>query len=103
MKEEKYQLGQCVAEKEISANAADMPTQAKSTCRRQAALIAPYYQDLAVTIYHGDCRSVMPRIADADLVLADPPYGMNYRSNHRAERFSFIEGDDSFSIEWLST
>jgi adenine-specific DNA-methyltransferase len=34
----------------------------------------PYYQDDAVTIYHGDCREILPRIEPVDLVLTDPPY-----------------------------
>lgn len=36
----------------------------------------PYYQDNAVTIYHGDCRAVLPTLPKVDLVLTDPPYGM---------------------------
>jgi len=35
----------------------------------------PYYQDGSVTIYHGDCREIMPTIKGVDLVLTDPPYG----------------------------
>ena len=38
----------------------------------------PYYQDNAVTIYHGDCREILPQLEPADLVLTDPPYGINY-------------------------
>ena len=34
----------------------------------------PYYQDSAVTIYHGDCRELLPEIEPATLVLTDPPY-----------------------------
>lgn len=34
----------------------------------------PYYQDDAVTIYHGDCRSIAPRLARFDAVVTDPPY-----------------------------
>ena len=37
----------------------------------------PYYQDKWVTIYHGDCRVVMPQLdMKVDLVLTDPPYGI---------------------------
>jgi adenine-specific DNA-methyltransferase len=35
----------------------------------------PYYQDEAVTIYHGDCREIVPGLGRFDLVLTDPPYG----------------------------
>ena len=36
----------------------------------------PYYQDNAVTIYHGDCREILPQLEPVDLVLTDPPYGI---------------------------
>lgn len=38
-------------------------------------LPAPYYQDESCTIYHGDCRELLPLIGPVDLVLTDPPYG----------------------------
>lgn len=38
--------------------------------------MSPYYQDSAVTIYHGDCRDVLPSITPVDCVLTDPPYGI---------------------------
>lgn len=39
----------------------------------------PYYEDSAVTIYHGDCREILPQLPKADLVLTDPPYPNNDR------------------------
>jgi hypothetical protein len=38
-------------------------------------LPGPYYQDDAVTIYHGDCREIVPQLGKFDLVLTDVPYG----------------------------
>ena len=34
----------------------------------------PYYKDSAVTIYHGDCRDIVPQLGRFDLLLTDPPY-----------------------------
>ncbi len=40
----------------------------------------PYYDDGQITIYHGDCRDVLPTIPEAsvDLLLTDPPYGVGF-------------------------
>lgn len=46
----------------------------------------PYYQDSAVTIYHGDCREILPTLDPVDLVLTDPPYGVNLNTDN--SRFS---------------
>jgi site-specific DNA-methyltransferase (adenine-specific) len=48
----------------------------------------PYYQDDAVTIYHADCREVLPLLepGSVDLVLTDPPYGIGLATDNR--RFS---------------
>lgn len=36
--------------------------------------MTPYYQDDLVTLYHGDCREVLPTLLPVDLVVTDPPY-----------------------------
>lgn len=62
----------------------------------------PYYQDDFCTIYHGDCRDILPHLEPVDLVLTDPPYGMNYQSSWRikADRHSKIAGDLAFPM-WI--
>src|SRR3990167_2842801 len=47
---------------------------------------APYFQDDAVTIYHGDCRDILPYLGPVDLVLTDPPYGINLGTNYASRR-----------------
>jgi DNA modification methylase len=38
-------------------------------------MMNPYFQDKWVTIYHGDCREILPQLdVKVDLVLTDPPY-----------------------------
>lgn len=44
-----------------------------------AGLPSPYYQDDACTIFHGDCRGILPGLSKVDLVLTDPPYGIGDR------------------------
>lgn len=37
----------------------------------------PYYDDGTATIYHGDCREILPTV-NADVLLTDPPYGAGH-------------------------
>lgn len=34
----------------------------------------PYYEEENITVYHGDCREVLPHVGRFDLCLTDPPY-----------------------------
>jgi len=64
--------------------------------------VRPYYEDDAVTIYHGDCRDVLPSISSTEIVITDPPYGIAYQSTWRTDwnRKAPIEGDREFPL-WL--
>ncbi len=37
-------------------------------------MIKPYYEEKGITIYHGDCREILPELEPVDLVLTSPPY-----------------------------
>jgi len=51
----------------------------------------PYFQDKFVTIYHGDCREILPQLDKVDLVLTDPPYGINQDGGHcRARKWQNV-------------
>lgn len=38
--------------------------------------MTPYYEEAGITIYHGDCREILPTLPKVDLVLTDPPYAI---------------------------
>lgn len=59
-------------------------------------LPTPYYEEPGITIYYGDCREILPHLPKVDLVLTDPPYGIqmaagfgggrSFGGKHRSER-----------------
>lgn len=54
--------------------------------------VKPYYERGGITIYHGKCEDVLPTLeaGSVDLVLTDPPYGVNK-----------AEWDQSFPTDWM--
>ena len=63
----------------------------------------PYYQDDAVTIYHGDSAKIVPLLKQVDAVLTDPPYPKEF--DHVWDILGdFVPGamkDDSFLVTML--
>lgn len=65
-------------------------------------MIAPYYSDELVTLYHGDCRDVLPQVEAIDSLITDPPYGMDVAYGRTALGTRRIVGDeDGEAYEWL--
>lgn len=34
------------------------------------------------TLYHGDCREILPTLGPVDSIVTDPPYGLSFMGNH---------------------
>lgn len=41
----------------------------------------PYYTEPGITIFHGDCREILPTLKGVDCIVTDPPYGMNWNTD----------------------
>ena len=56
----------------------------------------PYYSHAGITIYHGDCREILPTLRVAgDVVVSDPPYNVGY---HYTEYHDKMEEDDYWEM-----
>lgn len=54
-----------------------------------------------IDLYHGDCIDILKDIPDesVDMILTDPPYGMEYVSNRRKEKYEKIINDNN--LHWI--
>ena len=59
-----------------------------------------YYKDDWCTIYHGDCREILPQLDPVDLVLTDPPYGINENSKKVLSRGKIAKPKDYGFFNW---
>lgn len=60
----------------------------------QVGLVKPYYEHAGITIYHGDCRQIIPSL-QFGFVLTDPPFGIAHASGHGASwQDTQIQGDE---------
>ena len=62
------------------------------------------YQSDSVTLYQGDALDVLPTFEkeSVGLILTDPPYGVEWQSNTRAERFGMLLGDGANERDGIS-
>jgi DNA modification methylase len=51
-------------------------------------MAVPYYKDDLVTLYHGDCIELLDVWTGADVLVTDPPYGIDYQSGSRRENLA---------------
>lgn len=58
----------------------------------------PYYEDTksGITIYHGDCREIIPQLGEADLVLTDPPYGVSLNTSYKSSQRGVLAGANDY-------
>lgn len=66
-------------------------------------LSKPYYETELGKLYHGDCLDILPHLEPVDLVLTDPPYGMDYQSAWRTDKTQWkpkIHSDYEFPL-WI--
>jgi DNA modification methylase len=68
-------------------------------------MMKPYYDEAGITLYHGDCREIIPslNLASDVLVLNDPPYGIEHESGHGASwQNTQIANDHSTELrDWI--
>lgn len=60
----------------------------------------PFYRDDFATIYHGDCREILPHLPKVDLVLTDPPYGVGENAHRVASRTKLAATTDYGDFDW---
>jgi site-specific DNA-methyltransferase (adenine-specific) len=53
----------------------------------------------------GDCFELMPQLPaeSVDLVLTDPPYGIDYQSNRRVKREKLPKFDNDMDLSWVES
>jgi site-specific DNA-methyltransferase (adenine-specific) len=56
--------------------------------------LTPYYEQDGITIYHGDCREILPTLPSesVDIVWTDPPYGHNNNNGDLIHRWEAALG-----------
>lgn len=75
--------------------------------------MTPYYQDKWVTIYHGDCREILPQLnVKVDLILTDLPYpdqhpeygncNISFLKSFTCRQLVFWTAKDNFPLDYTA-
>lgn len=89
------------------ANAVEREPEQRPMTQRLDICVAPYYEHAGISIFHGDCREILPFVT-ADALITDPPYGVSLgqhgganekRPGHmkKAAYASYDDTDDNFT------
>jgi DNA modification methylase len=63
-------------------------------------MTSPYYESELVTIYHGNCQELVPSLGSFDLLLTDPPYGLD-QEYWKSESLSKKAAQNNYGdVEW---
>jgi DNA modification methylase len=60
----------------------------------------PFYEFGGITIFHGDCREVLPTLVGVDLVVTDPPYGLGEAAGKNRSRNNVALATDYGDADW---
>jgi site-specific DNA-methyltransferase (adenine-specific) len=51
----------------------------------------PYFEFGGISIYHGDSREILPKLGRFDLLLTDPPYGINADRDRNCAKNGWVD------------
>ena len=70
-------------------------------------MIEPYYSEDGITIFHGDCREILPQLTEkVDLTITSPPYNTGNKSlgyhprSSTGDKFYDVYDDAMTTDEW---
>jgi len=65
--------------------------------------VEPYYNQDGIVIWNCDCRDILPYLPEVDLVLTDPPYGINIASTGKVGGDNAAVAKNYIASDWDSS
>lgn len=62
--------------------------------------VVPYYEQDGITLYHGDCREVLPQLEPVELTMTDPPYNSGQTYGQHNDKMSSAEYEEWCRSWW---